>query len=71
MFEEVFQKGSEIEVFVEEINDTRISLNWDKKIEPNHKLYNDIYKIFQNLVTSWICWGEGRAERSNSQRPNK
>ncbi len=52
MFEEVFQKGSEIEVFVEEINDTRISLNWDKKIEPNHKLYNDIYKIFQNLVTS-------------------
>jgi ribosomal protein S1/cold shock CspA family protein len=52
MFEQVFHKGQEIEVIVEENVDNRISLTWDKTLEQNKKLCNDIYdkskKLFKN-----------------------
>lgn len=49
MFEQVFNEGQEIEVIVEEINENRISLTWEKKLEQNQKLYNEIYDKFKTL----------------------
>ena len=49
MFEQVFHKGQEIEVIVEENIDNRISLTWDKTLEQNQKLCNEIYDKFKTL----------------------
>lgn len=48
-FEKVFHKGLEIEVIIEEIIDNFISLTWDKTLEQNQKLCNEIYDIFKTL----------------------
>jgi ribosomal protein S1 len=49
MFEQVFHKGQEIEVIVEENIDNRISLTWDKTLEQNQKLCNEIYDKFKTI----------------------
>ena len=44
-FEKVFHKGLEIEVII----DNFISLTWDKTLEQNQKLCNEIYDIYKTL----------------------
>ena len=49
MLEEVFFKGQEIDVIIKKKNDGRISLSWDKTLERNRNLYEDIYTKFKTL----------------------
>lgn len=52
MLDQVFHKGQEIEIIIEENLDNRISLTWDKTLEQNQKLYKDIYDKLKTLDNS-------------------
>ena len=51
MFEQVFHKGQEIEVIVEKNIDNLISLTWDKTLDQNQKLCNDIYDKSKTILS--------------------
>jgi len=51
MFEQVFHKGQEIEIIVEKNIDNLISLTWDKTLDQNQKLCNDIYDKSKTILS--------------------
>jgi ribosomal protein S1 len=47
--EQLFKKGQEIEIIFDYYNDNGISLIWDKNIELNKNLYDEIYNKYKTL----------------------
>lgn len=52
ILDEKFRKGQEIEIVIEEINNNKISLNWDISLEPNKTLYSDINSLCLDALKS-------------------
>lgn len=49
MIEQVFKKGQEIEIIFDYKDDNRISLTWDKSIQLNRNLNNEIYEKYKTI----------------------
>ena len=49
LLEQVFSRGQEIEIIIEENINDRISFTWDKSLEVNKRLYQDFYAKFKLL----------------------